>query len=117
MRLRKLLMLVLMLILPLQGAAALVAPLTMLAANGATATPAVAAMPCHDYGARHQPVADGTAPGTPADNNHLCCHVVFSATAANTLNTVARKFSDVTRAVLPLTTLFIADSPDRPPRG
>jgi hypothetical protein len=33
------------------------------------------------------------------------------------LPAVARKFADVSRLVLPLATLFIPDSPDRPPRG
>ena len=30
---------------------------------------------------------------------------------------VARKFGDVSQFVLPLATLYIPDSPDRPPRG
>jgi hypothetical protein len=131
-RLRKLLMLLMMLVLPAQGIAAVFAPL-----HKALATPS-AAMPCHDshnshnsdanfaqhetyatyYKAGEETTAPDNAPNTETDSaNHLCCHQVYTCTPSRALTTPAQKFSDVSRFVLPLTTLFIPDSPDRPPRG
>ena len=64
--------------------------------------------------------ARATVPDTAHDAdaaNHLCCHQVFTCAPTRVLNTPAHKFSEVSRFVLPLATLFIPDSPDRPPRG
>jgi hypothetical protein len=125
-RLRQLLMLLMMLVLPAQGIAAVFAPL-----HKAMAKPS-AAMPCHESHNSHANIAQHTAPEkaaeetTAPDNtpntetdsaNHLCCHQVYTCTPLRALATPAQKFSDVSRLVLPLTTLFIPDSPDRPPRG
>ena len=63
---------------------------------------------------------NASMPGSPHDTaatNHLCCHQIFTCMTASVLATPAHKFGDVPRFVLPLATLFIPDSPDRPPRG
>ncbi len=118
-RSHKLLLFVLLLVLPVQGIAAAFAPLHKAAAQSG-------AMPCHDAGSMPQTAAHGEAPAAPHDGhqspdgdsaNHLCCHQVFSAVSLSLPATPAQKFSDVPRFVLPLATLFIPDSPDRPPRG
>jgi hypothetical protein len=118
---RKLLNVLLILILPLQGIAATLMPLH-LSLNPA----ANAAMPCHEHGATAQNAnAEGStvqapAPATPRDAepaNHLCCHQFSTCAPACALTPAARKFSDVSRLVLPLATLYIPDSPERPPRG
>jgi hypothetical protein len=118
-RLRKLLILVLMLILPLQGLAAAYAPmLTMM--DGPSAT----AKPCHDAHAQQEAdrasSAGHTSTGAGHDTDstsHLCCHHVFTGISTGTVTSAAHKFSDVSRFIFPLVTLFIPDSPDRPPRG
>jgi len=121
-----------MLILPMQGIAAVFAPL-----HKAMHATSVSAMPCHEQQKRpmHQmPQVNGerdttqAVPSTMDEHtggmahdtdaaNHLCCHHVYSCVPARALNTAAQKFSDVSRFVLPLATLFIPESPDRPPRG
>ena len=118
----KLLLLVLMLLLPLQGVAASVMPLLK---SGSKTS---AGMPCHEHQAA-RPAAQQAAshiPGhtAPADNtsdgdatSHLCCHLVFTGAPAGVVPAAAHKFADVSRFVLPLATLYIPDSPDRPPRG
>ena len=116
----KLLILLLMLILPLQGTAAVVAPLYTLSALDAQSA---AAMPCHEHHASHHPAAasaDTTAPDATHDSgatSHLCCHQVCTVAPTGVLHTPAHKFGNVSRFILPLATLFIPDSPDRPPRG
>lgn len=116
-RTRALLILLLSLILPLQGLAAALAPL-----HRASNADAVSALPCHELAvdAGAQP-SSGHAPdsNTPVSDimAHACCHPVFSCAPAACLMPTARKFSDVPRFVLPLATLYIPDSPDRPPRG
>ncbi len=110
---RKLLLLLMMLLLPLQGLAASTVRMQM--TMGAMGAPEAEAMPCHE-----QPAADAGMNGTahdPDTANHLCCHQVLSCMSLNVLNTPAQKFSDISRFVLPLATLFIPESPDRPPRG
>ncbi len=115
--LRTHLILVLMLVLPLQGLAAVLMPLQK--ASDAQA----AAMPCH--AAHHAPAdaapgMDRSAPAPDATHdsaNHLCCHQVYTCAPLGVFSASAWKFSDVSRFVLPLATLFIPDSPDRPPRG
>ena len=115
---RNLLMLLLMLLLPLQGWAAMQARMLMTMGTQVAAT-----MPCHEQHAAHhssQPAADEGMPGVAYDTdaaNHMCCHQVLSCTSCGVLTSPAQKFSDVSRFVLPLYTLFIPDSPDRPPRG
>jgi hypothetical protein len=134
-RLTRLLVPLLMLLLPLQGVAASYARLHMAMAMD---SPAAATMPCHEQTAHHaaqsadhsaaqsttksldQPAADtgmNSAAHESDAANHMCCHQVLSCTSVSVLNTPAQKFSDVSRLVLPLFTLFIPDSPDRPPRG
>ena len=119
-KLHKILLLLLMLILPVQGMTAVFASL-----HRAMDTQS-AAMPCHEILAahsEHQSTSDtNDAHGTNSTHdgdtaNHLCCHQVFSYTQTHVLHAGARKFSDVSRFVLPLATLYIPDSPDRPPRG
>ena len=111
--LQKFLVLLLMLILPLQGIAAVFAPLHK--AIGQTDE----AMLCHPQHADHQTSDDASGDATrdTGATNHLCCHQVFTCTPSSVLNTPAQKFSDVSPFVRPLFTLFIPDSPDRPPRG
>jgi hypothetical protein len=117
-KLRKLLTFLMMLLLPLQGLAATGARMHM-----ATSAQSAEAMPCHEHLAAHhdsQPAADEGMSNTAHDTdaaNHLCCHQVLTCVSVSQLNTPAQKFSDVSRFVLPLFTLFIPDSPDRPPRG
>lgn len=124
-RLRTLLAALLMLILPLQGIAAGFAPLHRLAEAGAAGN-----LPCHEVTAldstaiapeHGEAEGDGT-PTSPAPRDvdaasHLCCHQVLSCAANVSPPTPSQKFGDVPRFVLPLATLFIPDSPDRPPRG
>jgi hypothetical protein len=112
------LILLLMLILPLQGLAASYARMHM-----AMGSPATETMPCHEQHTAHQsgqPSADEGMNGNAHDGNalnHMCCLQVFTCTPIGTLNDPAQKFSDVSAYVLPLYTLFIPDSPERPPRG
>ena len=120
-RFRKLLVFVLMLILPLQGLAVAYAPMHKALAQSTEA------MPCHSAG--HDQPAAHHADALPADGNstdtshasgdtsHSCCHQVFTGISSRVLPAPAHKFSDVSLFVLPLFTLFIHDSPDRPPRG
>lgn len=123
-RARVLLIMLLSLILPVQGLAAAFAPL-----HRAMNADAVSAMPCHEHlahaGAHHSPAPE-QAPAAHAPESdthaadvlaHVCCHQVFSCAPSVYLPPAARKFSDVPRFVVPLATLYIPDSPDRPPRG
>ena len=119
-RLHKLLTLLLMLILPVQGMAAVSAPMFMLQNKGMSNPSAT--MPCHDTTGHAAQVSihdDANGPAHDADaTNHLCCHQVFSYMLPLVLSTTgAHKFSDVSQFVRPLVTLFIPDAPDRPPRG
>ena len=113
----RLLLLILMLILPVQGIATVFAPV-----HKAMNTQA-AGMPCHDAGTtQHDQTANASpaAPDTKHDSDtasHLCCHQVSTCVPTQVSITPAQKFFDVSRFVLPLATLFIPDSPDRPPRG
>jgi hypothetical protein len=115
---RHLLILLLTLLLPVQGFAATYARLHM-----ATGAPVAEAMPCHEqHTAQHngRPAAAEGMSGAAHDSdavNHMCCHQLFTCTPVSVLNNPAQKFSDVSPFVLPLYTLFIPDSPDRPPRG
>ena len=123
--LRKLLLLLIMLLLPLQGVAAAIMP--MQKASGQ----AGAAMPCLEHLGHnaaqqlpHSKVMQSVDHSAPAGNdhdsdttNHLCCHQVYTGTSSRAIASPAHKFFDVSRVVLPLATLFIPDSPDRPPRG
>ncbi|MBM3343426.1 MAG: hypothetical protein FJY56_15155 [Betaproteobacteria bacterium] len=129
-RTRALLVLLLALILPIQGLAAAFAPLhRALNADNTHGAHAMAAMPCHEHkappGAQHAPTHDEAAGGHAPEGEtpvadimaHACCHQVFNTAPSMYLAPAARKFSDVPRFVLPLATLYIPDSPDRPPRG
>lgn len=120
MPLRRLLTMLLVLILPLQGLAAAYAPLHK------AMNPDAQAMPCHEHpgmqaaahgGANADPMP---APDTPRDTesaNHFCCHQIFTCAPTCAPAPGAQKFSDVPRFVLLLATLYIPDSPERPPRG
>lgn len=121
---RKLLNVLLILLLPLQAIAATLLPLHV------SLNPAAgAAMPCHEHAAADSTsqnanagngMTQAPAPDTPRDAepaNHLCCHQFSTCAPACAPTPAARKFSDVSRLVLPLATLYIPDSPDRPPRG
>ena len=113
-RFRRLLLLAIMLLLPLQGMAAAVMPLLRVGGE------AHAAMPCHEQAAEahHDSAPNNTTPAPDGEAaNHLCCHQVFTGVSFGVIAGAAHKFSDVSRLVLPLATLFIPDSPDRPPRG
>lgn len=115
--LRKLMMVLLVLILPVQGVAAAFAPL-----HQAT-DPQSAAVPCHGHQADAQdshPSPHGGTSGTHPDNDatsHMCCHQVFSCAPATAVNTVAQKVSDAPQTVPLLHAFFVPDSPYRPPRG
>jgi hypothetical protein len=115
--LHKFVILLLMLILPVQGYA--VAFSTM---HDAADTQLAATMPCHEQTAAHHATspAHDDANDTTHDAdaaNHQCCHQVYTAATSSSLPIASHKFSDVSGFVLPLFTLFIPDSPDRPPRG
>ena len=117
-RLHKLLALLLLLTLPVQGMAAAYAPVHMLQGMQAAAD-----MPCHS-GAMHaddSPVAgDQTHHNSGSDtssSSHNCCHQVFSCVPSVEIHTATRKPGDVPQTVLLLHTLFVPDSPYRPPRG
>ncbi len=119
-KLRKLLMLLLMLILPVQGFAAAYAPIHKALGGAARGE----AMPCHEQPSQPSASAhhatDGSTTGSTydtSDTNHLCCQQVFTGATTSAHVSRAHKFSDVSPFVLPLYTLFIPDSPDRPPRG
>jgi hypothetical protein len=119
-RSRKFLLLLLLLLPPLQVVAATLAQI-----QDTLRAPEVAAMPCHESAAPMQghapdssvPDTGGSTPHESDAANHLCCHQPCTGTTADALASPAQKFSDVSRFVLPLTTLFIPDSPDRPPRA
>ena len=112
---RRWFILLLMLVLPLQGMASAYSPLQSSADAGA--------MPCHDI-QQHTDTAAGAAgsdDATPNDNagssSHLCCLHFFTGSGTKAVTSPSQKFSDVSAFVLPLVTLYIPDSPDRPPRG
>jgi hypothetical protein len=125
---RKLLLLLLLLLPPLQGLAAVLTQM-----HNALHAPAVAAMPCHESMAPAPThAADSSVPESVRESvrdyggstrhgsdiaNHLCCHQPCTGTTVHAPASPAQKFSDVSRLVLPLTTLFIPDAPDRPPRA
>jgi hypothetical protein len=126
-----------MLLLPLQGLATAFAPLIM------ARTAADTTMPCHahladsqlsavseaaspsaghgsPHHASHAAATDAPAPQSPhePDNGaHACCHPVFSCAPVCASAAPAQSFSDKLRFALTLATLYIPDSPDRPPRG
>lgn len=125
--LRYMVVALLMLILPVQGFAAAYAP--MHKALGAQAS---VAMPCHEPApqqtqhashAAAAPSTDATDNGAPGATHgtdsasHQCCQQVFTGATSSAWPIAAHKFSDVSRSIVPLATLFIPDSPDRPPRG
>ncbi len=114
--LSRVLTLLLMLTLSLQGMAAALAPVHK-AVNG----PGSTMPPCHEQAAAadHQS-SGGHAGGMAHDGdtiNHGCCHQVLSCAPCDVLVSGAHKFGDVPHAVRMLATLYIPDSPDRPPRG
>ena len=123
-RTRILLILLLALILPIQGMAAVFAPVHR-AMNPADMT----VMPCHAQSSEparpasdHSSVPAHQQQGDGGDHAgdlapHACCHQVMNAVSNALVPPVARKFGDVSQFVLPLATLYIPDSPDRPPRG
>jgi hypothetical protein len=122
-RLRSAIIVLMMLILPVQGFAAAYAPM-----HKGMARETVANMPCHEQSAQHsapshdmQVSADDNSNTSAAQDtdatSHLCCQQVFTGATSSILTTAAHKFSDVSRYISPLVTLFIPDSPDRPPRG
>ncbi len=118
-KLRKLLMLLLMLVLPMQGVAAACVPVD---ARMTSAQVQPISMPCHEHAADHAAVQpsgdDATTTTHDTDNtNHRCCHQVFSCAPAGMLTTPAPKITSVSRWAPTLVTLFIPDSHDRPPRG
>lgn len=114
------LILLLALILPVQGIAAAFAPVHRVMNPDAMAT-----MPCHTHVAEHAAEGKGHAPSPSHQPDgdfgdfapHACCHQVMNAAPEVLVPATARKFADVSRVVLPLATLYIPESPDRPPRG
>jgi hypothetical protein len=113
-KLRKLLILLMLMILPVQGLAAAYGPIhKALAGAGAAASAHGDVPPCHQQQAAHGQQDQSNADGA----GHLCCHQVFTGATSSVLAGAARKFSDTPLFVLALYTLFIPDSPDRPPRG
>jgi hypothetical protein len=114
--LSRLLTLLMMLTLSFQGLAAALAPVHK-AVNGAQA----ALPPCHEQAAAADHQSGNRHDGGVAHDgdavNHGCCHQVLSCAPCATLLAGAHKFSDVPHAVRTLATLYIPDSPDRPPRG
>lgn len=122
-RLRSAIIVLMMLILPVQGFAAAYAPM-----HKSMGREAAAAMPCHEPSVQQSAPShdvrlsadDGSNAGAAQDSDaasHLCCQQVFTGSTSSVLTTAAHKFSDVSRFISPLVTLFIPDSPDRPPRG
>ena len=118
--LRKFLVLLLMLTLPVQGFAAAYGPMHKAAGNIDSAAQG-ATMPCHEHPSSSAHHADsqpaGTLPAVGDDTSHQCCHQVFTGITSSAFANPAHKFSDMPVFVLALHTLFIPDSPDRPPRG
>jgi len=116
--LHKLLVLLLVLILPVQGVAAVFAPLHQAADQQSMST-----MPCHGHQAEAQDNHHANNDSTTSTNSdgdaasHMCCHQVFSCAPTAGLNTAAQKISDVPQTAPLLHTLFVPDSPYRPPRG
>ena len=111
-RFRKFAALLLLLVLPLQGVAAVLAPLHCAPQDAQ----AVAVHPSHDHqGGTHQP---SSAPETDHEySGHLCCHHVFSGAAASATRTVTPAPMSVQPVIVLLVTLFIPDLPLQPPRG
>lgn len=112
--------LLLMLTLPVQGFAAAYGPMHQAAGDIASAAHG-STMPCHEQPSSPAHHADSQPAGTPPavgdDTSHQCCHQVLNGITSQALTTAAHKFSNVPQYVPVLHTLFIPDSPDRPPRG
>jgi hypothetical protein len=122
-RLRSAIIVMMMLILPVQGFAAAYAPMHKSMGREAAAT-----MSCHEPSAQQSAPShdirlsadDGSNSDAAQDSDaasHLCCQQVFTGATSSVLAAAAHKFSDVSRFISPLVTLFIPDSPDRPPRS
>jgi len=117
-RLHKLLTVFLLLVLPAQGIAATYSPLHKM-----QVVQSAAEMPCHGDHAHHgtaTTTGDSTQQNSGSDTDaagHICCHQVLSCAPSAEIRTATQKVSDVPQAVLLLHTLFVPESPYRPPRG
>lgn len=102
-----------LLILPLQGVAAILAPLLHCAPQD-TQTVAEHASHGHHDGVQQ----NGSQPDADHEYTaHQCCHHVFSGAVATNIRTVPPAPLTVQPVILLLATLFIPDLPLHPPRG
>ena len=109
---KKIALVLLLLILPLQGVAVVLAPLHCAPQDAQAA----AVHPFHD----HHDGANQQKPAPDSDHEysgHQCCHHLFSGAATSQTRTVTPPPMTVQPAILLLATLFIPDLPFHPPRG
>lgn len=108
---RKLVLLAVMLVMPLQGVAA---TLSVLFCHGDAQAPAMHDRGDHDHGVNHDSHQDEG--GTAANHvYHPCCHYNVSAPAVVTLPAALPDFRVRAFAPDPLDDLFVPDRPQRPP--
>lgn len=122
---KKLSVFVLLLVLPLQGAAAVLMPLACLTAPthnataGAGAHHHVAAEIPHQHdalaGASYDQSNDDGVTG-PHYNGHLLCHL-FSAVPATVIVVAAADLPDLNSSISIPIALFVPEQPQRPPRS
>lgn len=120
-RLRRFLLMVLLMVLPMQGMAAAIHALACTPESGHASTAAAdhshaadQGHAAHDHGAPHQHPAD-TGDSDPA--SHQCCHHFSSAAAASLDNPAHVDLPVFVSSISLLETLFFPEQPQRPPRG
>lgn len=103
--------LILLLVIPLQGLAATLSTLSCFSAEERATTPSHAYI--HHDGPSHQHEGDGSK-----DNSgHPCCNHFFSAVPAVAATAAPSELSAFESALSLLTTLFVPERPQRPPRS
>lgn len=121
-RLRRLLLMLMLMVMPLQGAASAMHALACTPESGHAA---VVSHPHaghhdhhghggHDHGTPHQHSGDD---GGTGHAGHPCCHHVSSATAPGLLDIAHADLPVYLSSLTPLETLFFPEQPQRPPRG
>lgn len=118
-RFRYIALLALLLVLPLQGLAAVIAPLNCLSTGDHHSTQ-TAGHASHEHDSSHHGPShhgSGEDPGTADVAGHMECHHVFSAVPMS-FGAPARGDLPVFQATLSLlATLYIPELPQRPPRA
>lgn len=117
--LRRLLAVLLVLALPLQGLAAFAPAMPCGEAHAAMHGTGDSGAPAHHAGTAHDQHLPEQGDSTPAGpgNGHSCCHHVFTGAPMRILPSVQETPGTVTPRIALLATLFIPDLPQRPPRA